>query len=385
MKNILFVRSTPYNEDINGYNVQGIGIAKAFCRLGYNCDYLNFDTDRDEVIDLCECNQNKARVIYKKRTRIFRTGINFEVLSKDFLQRYDIVICREYNQLMSYLIAKRHPNTSIYSGPYWNMFMIPFFSNIYDFLITKKLNKLAKNKFVKSQLAKEFLEKKGYDNVIDVGVGLDTSRFENVVCTKNTQNIVDYMSKNRCVLYVGTLDENKNLPFILKVFAKLLEKEPDVKLVLIGKSKQSLKNKLLGMNDKSYYANLINSVPSKVKDSIMHIDRVDNPELKYIYPLAKAFILPSIHEIFGMVMLEAMYFGAPVITSLNGGSSTLIKTNDYGIKIDNYDVEEWVAGLVKYLEDSEYSKQVVEKCKCNIRENYTWKSICLKMLKSIND
>ena len=35
MAKILFVRSTPYDEDLNGYNVQGAGIAKAFCKLGY--------------------------------------------------------------------------------------------------------------------------------------------------------------------------------------------------------------------------------------------------------------------------------------------------------------------------------------------------------------
>ena len=52
MARILFVRSTPYDEDLNGYNVQGVGIAKALCRLGYDCDYLNFHKTKDETIDV---------------------------------------------------------------------------------------------------------------------------------------------------------------------------------------------------------------------------------------------------------------------------------------------------------------------------------------------
>ena len=217
----------------------------------------------------------------------------------------------------------------------------------------------------------------------DVGVGLDTSRFDNVQCSDSTREIVDFMSNNPCVLYVGTLDANKNIPFILDAFKLVLKSNPDVKLVLIGRSKQSLVNKLLGKKDESYFENLLQSVPEEVRKSIVHIKRVENPQLQFVYPLAKAFILPSIHEIFGMVMLEAMYFGAPVITSYNGGSSTLIKDSDYGQVYSNYDANIWAKGISKYLNDEKYTRSVVENCKSLIRENYTWNSICKTMISKI--
>lgn len=46
MTKILFVRSKPYDEELDSYNVQGVGIAKAFCKLGYDCDYLYFHKTR---------------------------------------------------------------------------------------------------------------------------------------------------------------------------------------------------------------------------------------------------------------------------------------------------------------------------------------------------
>ena len=312
MSKILFVRSTPYEEDMNSYNVQGIGIAKAFCKLGYDCDYLNFTKKNEHIVELLSVNGHHARAIYKHRIRVFRTGISLSSLSNRFLSNYDYIVCREYNQIMTHLIAKRHHNTSMYSGPYWNMFMIPFFSFIYDLLYTKKLNKELSCKFVKSQLAKEFLEKKGYTDLIDVGVGLDVERFDNIKCSESTRRVADYMEKNKCLLYVGSIDTNKNVSFIINVFTKVLEKDRDVKLILIGKSHQSLIKKLLGKKDSSFYDELIINLPEKVKESIIHIERVENPQLQFIYPLAKAFLLPSIHEIFGMVLLEAMFFGAPV-------------------------------------------------------------------------
>ncbi|MBO4701591.1 MAG: glycosyltransferase family 4 protein [Lachnospiraceae bacterium] len=384
MARILFVRSTPYDEDLNGYNVQGVGIAKAFCRLGYDCDYLNFHKTKDETIDVFEKDNHKARVIFKHRTRIFRTGINREVLKEEFLSQYDIVICREYNQLMTHYIAKRHPNTSMYSGPYYNMFMIPFFSGIYDVLYTKKLDRELKGKFVKSQLAKEYLEKKGYTDLVDVGVGLDTSRFENVEIQESTAELVNYMKENECILYVGTLSERKNISLILEMFEKVLERKPDVKLVLIGKSEQTLINKLLGKSNESYYEELLTKVPDKVKASIYHVLRVDNPQLQFVYPMAKAFILPSLLEIFGMVLLEAMYFGTPVITSWNGGSSTLLTDESCGQVVKEFDALKWADAICRYLDDEEYSAKISANAQKLIRENYSWDVIVAKMLDELD-
>ncbi|MFR9081560.1 MAG: glycosyltransferase family 4 protein [Coprococcus comes] len=51
-----------------------------------------------------------------------------------------------------------------------------------------------------------------------------------------------------------------------------------------------------------------------------------------------------------MVLLEAMYYGLPVFTTYNGGSSTLIN-NENGIIIENTDCNEWSEKIVKVLSD----------------------------------
>lgn len=383
MNRVLFVRSTPYDEDNTSYNVQGIGIAKAFCRLGYNCDYLNFNKRDESVTTIWEENGCVARVINKKRLRLFRMGINTEVLKEEFLGQYDYVICREYNQIMTYLMGKHHPNVSMYSGPYWNMFMLPFSSPIYDALLTKKIDRLMRCKFVKSVLAGKFLEEKGYTDLIDVGVGLDTGRFQGVTITDSTRELANYMTENPCLLYVGTLDENKNLPFLLEVFQSVRKTHKDLKLVLIGKSKQNLKNKLLGKGDDSYAREVLDALPGEVRQSIHHVQRVDNTQLQFIYPLAKAFLLPSKKEIFGMVMLEAMYFGAPVVTSYNGGSSSLIKSSRYGQAIREFDVSQWTDAVNALLDDPGYAGEVSANCKELVSTCYNWDYIVGKMMEEI--
>ncbi len=97
------------------------------------------------------------------------------------------------------------------------MFSPRFLSPIFDLLFTGKINKQIKHKFVKPPLAYDFLKKKGYTGLETVGVALDTTRFENVKMLPETQKLADFMTENRCLLYVGTRSARKNYPFLLEV------------------------------------------------------------------------------------------------------------------------------------------------------------------------
>ena len=61
-----------------------------------------------------------------------------------------------------------------------------------------------------------------------------------------------------------------------------------------------------------------------------------------------------------MVLLEAMYYGLPVFTTYNGGSSTLIN-NENGIIIENTDCNEWSEKIVKVLSDKKECDAIGEK------------------------
>ena len=295
------------------------------------------------------------------------------------MRQYDVVIGSEYMQIMTYLLSRNTRNMFIYNGPYYNLFMFKFFSPVYDFLFTSRLKKNVRHIFTKSVLAKEFLEHKTYGNITTVGVGLDTQRFDNETTIKpDTQNLIDYMKVNRCILYVGAISERKNFPFMLKVYSKVLEKEPDVKFVIVGKSVINPLAKLLGKKDSDYEQECLKSVDVNVLAGIHRVQRIDNPQLKFIYPLAKAFLLPSKQEIFGMVLLEAMYLGAPVVTSKNGGSMTLIEGRETG-QIVNFNVNEWASAILKYLHDPNYVEKVSQLAFHVVKDELNWDVIAKKM------
>lgn len=384
MKNILLVRATPNDLDINSYNVQQVGIGKSLVNKGYNYDFITFkkNAPRKETV-FYEKDGCRAKCIELPRIRVLRWGINTDICKKEFLDKYDLIICQEYYQLETYLISCKSNRVAMYTGPYYNMFLPKCFSPIYDFLFTKRINRQIKHKFVKSVLAYDFMEKKGYTGLTNVGVALDTSRFVDVEILPETKQLIDFMKNNKCLLYVGSLIERKNYPFLLETYKKMLQRDPDVKLVLIGKSKVSGVEKYLGKKDSEYAAKYDKNLTEKEKAGIYHLERLANSQLRYIYPLAKAFLLPSIQEIFGMVLLEAMYFGAPVVSSRNGGSLTLMADGKCGQIVDEFDAEKWCDAISKYLDGPQYAKSVVEAAMNKVKEEYTWDAITSTMLKTV--
>lgn len=371
-KKILFVRTVPYDFNVNTYNVQGFGLGKAFCRLGYDFDFLYFSKKGNSEYILYEENGHKLKVISKPRIRLFRTGICMEICNKEFLKQYDFVISCEYGQYMTYALSKASDNVVMYSGPYYNLFKLPFVSPIYDALFTKSINKNIKYKFVKSILAKEFLEGKGYTNVESIGVALDIERFDaDIELHPDTKKLTDYMQANRCILYVGALSDRKNYPFILEVYKKVRRDNPDVRLVMIGKGEKRYVDK--------YMATLTNVE----RNGIYWIERMENAQLKFVYPLANAFLLPSKLEIFGMVLLESMYLGAPVVTSWNGGSSTLIDGRSTGIIVREFDSDKWKAAVQKYLDDKSYTAEVTHNAHELVANEYVWDALANKILERI--
>ncbi len=368
---VLYIKNSSSKVNLNTYNVQAVGLGKAFCELGYDYDFVFFSNE-EKIVQETDISGCKLRIISQKGIRVLRSYICPSILNKEYLEKYDFVITTEYGQIMTYLLSKKSPNVILYSGPYYNLFKLPFVSPFYDLMFTKSINSRCKVKFVKSELAREYLEKKGYTELHNLGVGLDTTRFDTPVeIQQSTRELVDVMSNNRCLLYVGSLSDRKNFPFLLRVYERIVEKNSDVKFVIIGKG-----------NDK-YVKKHLKNISNQAQMGIVRIDSIDNVQLQFIYPLAKAFLLPSKLEIFGMVLLEAMYLGAPVITSWNGGSSVLINGKNTGQIVKKFEVDQWAAATQKYLDDSEFAKEVTDNARSLIEKEFVWDVLAKKILEEV--
>nr|WP_279401007.1 glycosyltransferase [Priestia megaterium] len=86
-----------------------------------------------------------------------------------------------------------------------------------------------------------------------------------------------------------------------------------------------------------------------------------------------------------MVLLEAMYFGVPAITSDNGGSSTLIENADNGFIIKEFDEVLWSETILNVIENKQLSQMISNNAELTIKNNFTWNSIVDKFLSEISN
>jgi glycosyltransferase involved in cell wall biosynthesis len=112
-----------------------------------------------------------------------------------------------------------------------------------------------------------------------------------------------YNLPERYLLYVGTIEERKNLLGIVK---GLHSSNIDIPLIVIGRKVRS------------YYENILSYIASNKLSNIIFAESILNTELPIIYRNAECFIYTSFFEGFGIPLLEALVSGTPVITSKGG-------------------------------------------------------------------
>jgi glycosyltransferase involved in cell wall biosynthesis len=149
-----------------------------------------------------------------------------------------------------------------------------------------------------------------------------------------------YLLPKSFILYVGTIEERKNLLTLIKAlhYGKI-----DIPLVVIGKNTPYL-NKVIEFIERHSLINII------------FCDIVQNQDLPGIYQLADLFVYPSIFEGFGIPILEALYSKVPVITSK--GSSLAEAGGKYTLYVDPNNVEEMSAAIKKVLFDRELQERM---------------------------
>ena len=109
-----------------------------------------------------------------------------------------------------------------------------------------------------------------------------------------------------------------------------------------------------------------------VHQSVHFVGHQGEEELKGYYRKADLFAMPSCQEGFGIVFLEAMAFGKPVIGAASGGIPDIVIDGETGYLINYGDVDTLADRLVRLLTDPDLRQKMGVAAKQRIKENYTF-------------
>ncbi len=156
------------------------------------------------------------------------------------------------------------------------------------------------------------------------------------------------------LLQVGDINKNKNIKTTIKAVKQMIEKNNCVQLTVVGKIK-----------DQRIYKRI------KRLPFISCISHRTKEDLIGIYRTHDIFVLPSIHETFGLVYAEAMSQGLPVIYSKGQGFDDQFPEGEVGFHVDSFDHSDIVKKIKQIVLD--YS-EISERC-TELSSRFSWKKI----------
>lgn len=355
------------------YNLQEIGLAKALVRKGHVCDVLFWTNQEEKTINICFDKDHVVKVFYRHGLTFLKNTIYYKC--KSLFESYDVLQTVEYNQIESWHLAKLFPNkVIIYHGPYYSNFNKNYnrMCKAFDLLFLKRYIKYETKFITKSNFAEAFLSSKGINksNIHALGVGIDVDALCSNVDVCN-EPIYQRMNSDRSVklLYIGRFDKRRNIHFILDVFATLLRTRHDITLYMIGSGEKEYVESCWD------YAKKLG-----ISNSIVYQDKMEQKYLSFVYQKADFFLLPTLYEIFGMVLLESMFFGVVPLTTMNGGSDMLIENGENGFIINVMDPDIWANTISNVIINKEKLNIMKNKASDTIRKNFTWDALANRFI-----
>ena len=174
-------------------------------------------------------------------------------------------------------------------------------------------------------------------------------------------------SHPKLLLYIGAIESRRNPDFLIDIMKQI--KKDDVGLVMIGKG--ALRN------------SIINRIKGEgLEDKILTYEAMPNKNLISVYERANVFLLPTAYEIYGMVVMESLAYGVPVISTPEAGPQYLLSDKSYGTCVP-LDRKKWLTVIDYYL-----NNQNTEECKkarvTYVNQYYRWPLIAEKYFNIIS-
>lgn len=165
------------------------------------------------------------------------------------------------------------------------------------------------------------------------------------------------------VLFVGRLEARKGVHVLCQAIPEIIGSMPSTRFVLVGRDT----NTPQGGSVKSYITK--EAERRGFSDNLVLIDSMLPDELVALYSACDVFVLPSLWEGFGLVVLEALACGKPVVATSVGGAPEIGLTPPSGIVVAPNNPKELAEALLELLSLDDEDKRLVAKKNRELIEN----------------
>lgn len=237
---------------------------------------------------------------------------------------------------------------------------------LYTFLVWQTHTKASKILTPTQTVANEFAERQPFTlNKLVVTLEASEPAFADKALRPSA-----LAQNDKFVMYVGTAFPHKNLQGLIRGFNELVKKNPNLKLVLVGK------------HEKHYYELITWAQTQPSAQNIIFTGYVTDAELKWLYEHCQAYVFASLSEGFGLPPLEAMTHGAPVISS---NASVMPEVNgDAAHYFDPTKPKDMARAVQDVLDSPELRKALITKGRAHLKK-FSWGKMAAETLTVYKD
>ena len=196
-----------------------------------------------------------------------------------------------------------------------------------------------------------------------IPMGVDINRFKH----EDDINIKEDFDAEYLILSVGRLIDWKGTKYLITAMKEIIKKIPNAKLVIggIGPEKENLEKLTEEL---------------KLKNNVIFTGYIEDIDLLKYYASSDIFVLPSINlnghtETLGVVLLEAMACGTPVIGSNVGGIPDIIKDGYNGFLVSEKSPEDLADKIIELLSNKELAEEFATNGLKTVQEKFSWISV----------
>lgn len=359
-RHLVIVRTGGSVIDLTSYNCQELGLAKVLTLKGWKVTIILAGLRND--VKYIKVGQAVVAVYYAKFRKLNQALAWFQGIESLLSSlNPDNIQIHEFGMLMSYRVLRwgMKYNIPVYliQGSYQTT-QKPIFKQlemVFNKTFGSYILKYVSGVGCKSLMAEKYVKKYMNKQCHLTYIGLDTEKFEHRI-DEDWKGKLGIDMEKKVLLYVGILEQRRNPLFLLQILASLPQ---EYVLIMVGDGPQEL---------------LIKEqvAAQKLSNRCFMLGKLTQEQLPCLYECSDLFLLASDYEIYGMVLLESMYFGVPVISTRNAGSEVIINQDVDGCIITNKRVAEWKYNIQRICENDDCMRSMKKMAASKIMKTFVW-------------